>query len=126
MAPVNVTGVVNAPGHTDWFGTAFTVGVGLTVIVNETGVPVQVVPPFVYVGVTVIVPVIGTKVPLVEVKEISPGTACTKSDIYICIGPVVNGTTHCTGKDGCSYCTCTNRLVCLGIYSWGWINRDRK
>ena len=72
IAPVNVTGAVNAPGHIDWFGTAFTVGVGLTVIVNETGVPVQVVPPLVYAGVTVKVPVIGTKVALVEVKEISP------------------------------------------------------
>ena len=37
-APVKVA-VVTVPTQTVWFGCAFTVGVGLTVIVNVTGVP---------------------------------------------------------------------------------------
>ena len=41
-------------------------------MVNVIGVPVQVVPALVYVGVTVIVPVIGAVVALVAVNEISP------------------------------------------------------
>ena len=39
--------------------TAFIVAVGLTVMVNVMAVPVQLTPPFVNVGVTVIVAVIG-------------------------------------------------------------------
>ena len=46
-APVNVTAVVVAPLQSVWLATAFTVGVGLTVIVNDVGVPVQVTPPLV-------------------------------------------------------------------------------
>ena len=42
--PVNVTAAVGAPLHTVWLACAVTVGVGLTVIVNVIGVPVQVVP----------------------------------------------------------------------------------
>lgn len=45
--PAKVTAVVDPPAHTVWLATVFTVGVGLTVIVNVTGVPVQVVPPLV-------------------------------------------------------------------------------
>ena len=57
-----------APLHTTWFATAFTVAVGLTVMVNVMGVPTQLVPPFVYVGVTVIVAVTGALVAFVAVK----------------------------------------------------------
>jgi hypothetical protein len=46
-APVKVMAVVVAPLHNVWLATAFTVGVGLTVIVNVIGVPVQVTPPLV-------------------------------------------------------------------------------
>ena len=46
-APVKLTAVVAAPAHSVWLATAFTVGVGLTVIVNVIGVPVQVTPPLV-------------------------------------------------------------------------------
>jgi hypothetical protein len=61
--PPMVTAAVVDPAHTTWFEIAFTVGVGLTVIVKLTGVPVQVVALLVNVGVTVIVPDIGA-VPL--------------------------------------------------------------
>ena len=43
--------------------------VGVTVIVNVVGEPVQVVPPLVYVGVTVIVAVTGAVVVFTAVKE---------------------------------------------------------
>lgn len=67
-APVKFTGAVAAPLHTTCGCTAFTVGTGFTVMVKVCGVPVQVPPPLVYVGVTVIVPVIGAAVVLVAVK----------------------------------------------------------
>jgi len=44
-------------------------GEGFTVIVNVIGAPEQVVPKLVYLGVTVIVAVIGALVVLVAVKE---------------------------------------------------------
>ena len=44
---VKLTGAVSEPLHTVWFVTGLTIGVGLTVIVNVTGVPLQVVPPLV-------------------------------------------------------------------------------
>ena len=68
-APVKFTAVVDAPLHNDWFDTAFTVGVGLTVIVNVVAVPVQVTPPFVKDGVTVMVAVTADAVAFVAVKE---------------------------------------------------------
>ena len=46
-APVKVIAVVVAPAQSVWLATAFTVGVGLTVIVKVTGVPVQLTPPLV-------------------------------------------------------------------------------
>lgn len=46
---------VDEPLHNTWLVTAFTVATGLTVIVNEIGVPVQ---PFPVLGVTVIVAVV--------------------------------------------------------------------
>ncbi len=50
-------------------GVATAVGVGLTVIVNVIGVPVQSVPPFRKLGVTVIVAVTGALVALVAVND---------------------------------------------------------
>ena len=46
-APLKLTAAVAVLLHTTWLDTAFTVGVGLTVIVNVIGVPVQVTPPLV-------------------------------------------------------------------------------
>jgi hypothetical protein len=42
--PAMVTAVVAAPLHTVWLAIVFTDGVGFTVMVNVTGVPVQVTP----------------------------------------------------------------------------------
>ena len=55
MLPVRVTASVAAPLHLDWSAGLFTIGAGLTVTVNDSGVPGQ---PLI-VGVTVIVPLIG-------------------------------------------------------------------
>lgn len=63
-APVKVTAAVDAPRHSVWLATAFTVGVGFTVIVKLCGVPVQVAA----VGVTVIVAVCTVVPVLVAVK----------------------------------------------------------
>lgn len=49
-------------------GEAVAFGVGLTVMLKLLGVPTQLTPPLVKVGVTVIVPVIGTLVGLVAVN----------------------------------------------------------
>ena len=65
MLPVKFTAVVEAPLHTGWSAGLSTVGVGLTVMVKETGVPGQ---PLA-VGVTSIVPVIGVFPVLVAVNE---------------------------------------------------------
>jgi hypothetical protein len=53
------TAVVASPLHSTWLDTAFTVAVGLTVIVKLVGGPVQDTPPLVKVGVTVIVAITG-------------------------------------------------------------------
>lgn len=63
--PVKLTAVVAAPLHTTWLATALTVGDGLTVMVKVLAVPVQVVPPLVKVGVTVMVAVTAALVLLV-------------------------------------------------------------
>ena len=66
---VSVTNVELAPEQMVWVnGLLLTVGVGLTVIVNVIGAPVQVFPAFVYDGVTVIVAVTGALVAFVPVK----------------------------------------------------------
>ena len=44
---VKVIAVVGAPLHTTWLDTAFTVGVGFTVMVKVLDVPIQVTPPLV-------------------------------------------------------------------------------
>jgi hypothetical protein len=41
------TAAVATPLHKDWLATAFTVAVGLTVMLNVIGVPTQLTPPFV-------------------------------------------------------------------------------
>jgi hypothetical protein len=60
---------VLAPLHTVWLLTELTFGVGLTVIVNGTGVPVQVVPKVVLEGVTVIVAITGELPVFIAGKE---------------------------------------------------------
>jgi len=47
LGVVKLTAVVRVLLHTTWFATAFTTGVGLTVIVKLIGVPTQLVPPLV-------------------------------------------------------------------------------
>ncbi len=66
--PLKVMAEVEPPLHTTWLPTAFTTGVGFTVMVNITGVPVQVVPPPVPVGVTVMVATTGAEPVLVAVN----------------------------------------------------------
>lgn len=53
--PLKWIAAVDEPLHNTWSDTAFTVAIGFTVIVNEIGVPVHVIPALVYIGVTVIV-----------------------------------------------------------------------
>ena len=67
-APVKFTGVVVAPAHKTWLATAFTVGVGFTVIVNVIGVPAHGTPPVLLLGVTVIVATAGAVTALRAVK----------------------------------------------------------
>ena len=62
------TGVVLAPLQITWSSTVFTWPTGFTVMVNVRGVPVQVTPALVKLGVTVTVPLIGAFVVLVGVK----------------------------------------------------------
>ena len=66
--PLMVTVVVDAPLQTTWLAIAFTDGVGFTVIVNVLDAPVQVTPPLVKVGVTVMVAVMAAVLTLVAVK----------------------------------------------------------
>ena len=63
--PAKVTAVVVAPLHKVWPVTAFTEGIGFTVIVKVRGVPTQALA----VGVTVIVAVTGALPVLVALKE---------------------------------------------------------
>ena len=60
--------VVLVPLHNTWLATAFTVAVGLTVIVKVIGVPTQLTAALVKVGVTVIVATTGAVVALVAIK----------------------------------------------------------
>ena len=59
VGELNVIAAVLPPLHTTWLDTALTVAVGFTIIVKLRGVPLQVMLPLVYAGVTVIVAVIG-------------------------------------------------------------------
>lgn len=63
------TALTGLPLHTTSFETAFTVAVGLTVIVNVLAVPTHVTPSLVKEGVTVTVAVIGAVVVFVVVKD---------------------------------------------------------
>ena len=60
--------VTVVPAHVVWLATAFTDGVGFTVIVNILAVPVQVTPPLLYTGVTVMVAVCIVVPVLVAIK----------------------------------------------------------
>jgi len=68
----NVTAEVADPLHNTWFVTVLTWPLGLTVTVKVTGSPLQVTPPLVYDGVTVIVLVIAAPELFVAVKLILP------------------------------------------------------
>lgn len=70
--PLKVIAAVAVPLQKPWLATWFTTGIGFTVMVNITGVPEQVTPPLVKVGVTVMVAVIGAPVLLVATKLILP------------------------------------------------------
>ena len=72
VALVSEIAVVALPLHSTWAGTASTTGVGLTVISKLIGLPVQVTPAFVNLGVTTMVAVMGLEVVLVAVKESVP------------------------------------------------------
>lgn len=65
-----LTAAVADPLHSIWLaGTGdVATGVGLTVIVNVKGVPTQLIPPLVKVGVTVIVAMIGRKLKFTAVN----------------------------------------------------------
>jgi hypothetical protein len=65
---VNVTAVLGLLLQSTWLATAVTVAVGFTVYVYVRGVPTQLTPPLVNVGVTVIVAVTGAVVVFVAVK----------------------------------------------------------
>lgn len=67
--PLNVTGAVGDPTHTAWSAGWFTLGVGFTVMVKLIGVPTQLVPILVNVGVTVIVAVTGALVTFVAIND---------------------------------------------------------
>ena len=68
IEPLKLTAVVVAPLHTTWLATAFTVGVGFTVIVTVVVGPLQLIPPNTALGVTTIVAVTGALVPLTAVN----------------------------------------------------------
>ena len=61
---------VKLPTQTDWLGTGSTVGIGLTVMVKVSEVPVQMPLPDPKVGVTVIVAVTGVFVGFVATKAV--------------------------------------------------------
>ena len=65
---MNVTRLLDEPGHSAWLDGAFTVGAGFTVMIKFCGVPVQVAPALVYDGVTVMVAVMAVVPALVAVK----------------------------------------------------------
>lgn len=70
---VKLMGVVDDPLHKVWSVGLVTAGVGLMVMVNVLAVPGQVLPAFVKLGVTVILPVMGALVVLVPINDaISP------------------------------------------------------
>ena len=62
---LKMTAVVAEPLQIAWLGTAVTVAVGFTVMEKLLAVPVQLIPPLVNVGVTVMIPLRGA-VPVLE------------------------------------------------------------
>ena len=67
--PLKVTAVVAAPLHSVWLAGTFTLAVGFTVMVKVLLAPLQVIPPLVNVGVTVIVAVTGVLPALTAVND---------------------------------------------------------
>jgi len=69
VALENITAGTVAPVQYTWLGIGFIIGVGLTDIVNITGIPGQVIPPAVILDVTVMVDTNKLLPKLVAVKE---------------------------------------------------------
>ena len=67
--PVKFTGAVGAPLQTNWLAGWLTLAVGFTVIVNVVDAPVQLIPPLVNVGVTVMVAVTAVLPVLMAVND---------------------------------------------------------
>lgn len=67
--PLKLMAAVLDPLHNTWLATGLTSGVGFTVMVNVIGVPLQLMPPLVYTGVTVIVATTGLKPIFTAVNE---------------------------------------------------------
>ena len=96
---VKVTAVVAAPLHNIWLpgSGGFTTGVGFTVIVKVIGAPVQLTPPLVNVGVTVIVAVTGLLVGFNAMKlailpmpaEPRPMLVLLLVQLYVVVPPVL-------------------------------------
>ena len=67
--PVKFTGAVPAPLQTNWSAGWLTLAVGFTVMVNVVAVPVQLIPPLVNVGVTVMVAVTAVLPALIAIND---------------------------------------------------------
>ena len=70
FAVVKLINEVLVPLQKTWLAGRSTCAFGFTVIVNVVGVPLQVTPALVYVGVTIIIAIIGCVPSLIAVKEI--------------------------------------------------------
>jgi hypothetical protein len=81
------------PVQCTWSAGSLTCADGLTVIVNVCGVPEQLCPPLVKVGVTVIVALIGDVPPLVAVKAAGTAAAGSKTYCGVAVGPCIGGCT---------------------------------
>jgi hypothetical protein len=94
---VNIIGVDDEALHNTWLATAFTVAVGLTVMLNVVEVPVQLTPPFTNVGVTVIIATTGAVDVLVAMKvgilptpfAARPIEGALFAQLYMILPPVV-------------------------------------
>lgn len=67
--PVKLTAAVGDPLQTNWSAGWFTLAVGFIVMVNVIAVPVQLIPAFVNVGVTVMVAVTGVLPVLMAIND---------------------------------------------------------
>ena len=90
---VKFTAVVADPAQSTWLAGWFTCGVGFTVIVKLSGRLTQLMPPLLYVNVTVIVAVTGALPGLVALNErISPVPAATSPMLVLLLVQVNTAT----------------------------------